>query len=146
MFNITNIEPWVIVPVVILAMFMYVYTFVQVRERYRKKYALRQCSNAMVKGETVGPFPENMYYFVVDTEGKIKEHSLYNNVVGLNLEKNLYMGPVYKKIMSKGELGGGGYTYFKWQDDGGRLNTHLAYSKKQSDGNMLCVCSRDKGV
>ncbi len=107
-FNITNIEPWLVVPVVIIAMFMYIYTFVQVKERQRKKYTLRQYSNAMANGETAGPFPKNMYYFVVDTEGKIKEHSLYKNVVGLNMEKNIYMGPVYKKIMSKGELGGGG--------------------------------------
>ena len=138
-----HIRAWITGPIVVLAMLLYLQVFVQVAAQKRLKNSLRDHARKFVAGNhTLHPFPKNMYYFVMSPEGVVKEHSKDKHTVGLNLKENIYFAPVYKKIVSRGELGGG-YTLFKWQQEG-RLKTHLAFSLKKDGGDVLCMCNQMK--
>ena len=143
------IEPLLTCLVVVIAVMLYVVKFIQIKERKWKKHILKKYYadiDAYVMGEATFPkdtLPKDLYYFVVDKDGKIKEHSLHKESIGLQLDQNIYMAPAYKKFVSRGEMGGG-YTTFKWQtSQEGRLGSHLAYSKKRIDGTLLCICSEE---
>lgn len=136
------LQAWITGPIVVLATFFYLHVFVQVAAQKRLKISLREHARKFVSGDLLHPFPKNMYYFVMSPEGMVKEHSQNNYTVGLNLKENIYFAPVYKKIVSRGELGGG-YTLFKWQQEG-RLKTHLAFSLKKGNGDVVCMCNQMK--